>query len=193
MHVLGSVVDAFEMANGAFAAQMQISTDNKPLLSGLLMSGMLGNVSLTHVLLDDRALPLEVSLVHSPARPKSKILCEPFLSKRNLYPKFTSKAGIKPIIMDVLTYCDGTNDYLDISKNGRHRRHFEMFMEASAQQSRSLVKATLLLASGMTSAVAEDKQETKDVENAASVLWKAGCRLFLSRKRSISKPVLYSI
>ena len=28
----------------------------------------------------------------------------------------TDELGIKPIIMDVLTYCDGTNDYLDISK-----------------------------------------------------------------------------
>ena len=57
-----------------------------------------------------------IQIIENNFRPKSKILCEPFLSKRNLYPKFTSKAGIKPIIMDVLTYCDGTNDYLDISK-----------------------------------------------------------------------------
>ena len=38
-----------------------------------------------------------------------------FLSKRNLYPKFTSKAGFKPVVMDVLTWCDGTNDIKDIS------------------------------------------------------------------------------
>ena len=48
-------------------------------------------------------------------RPKSVLLCEPFLSKRNLYPKFTSKAGFKPVVMDVLTWCDGTNDIKDIS------------------------------------------------------------------------------
>ena len=74
MHVLGSVVDAFIMHNGAFAAQMHISTDNKPFLTALLNSGMLGNVSLTHVQLEKQALPLEISLVHSPARPRSKIL-----------------------------------------------------------------------------------------------------------------------
>ena len=57
-----------------------------------------------------------IQIIENNFRPESKILCEPFLSKRNLYPKLTSKSGIKPIIMDVLTYCDGTNDYLDISK-----------------------------------------------------------------------------
>lgn len=73
-HVLGHVADAFEMPNGAFAAQLVVSTDNKPLLTGLLSTGVLGNVSLTHVVANGVAVPLEVSLVHSPARPMSKIV-----------------------------------------------------------------------------------------------------------------------
>ena len=56
-----------------------------------------------------------IMIIENNFRPKSKILCEPFLSKRNLYPKFTSKAGFRSKVTDVLTWCDGTNDYLDIS------------------------------------------------------------------------------
>ena len=56
-----------------------------------------------------------IMIIENNFRPKSKILCEPFLSKRNLDPKFTSKAGFRSKVTDVLTWCDGTNDYLDIS------------------------------------------------------------------------------
>ena len=58
-----------------------------------------------------------INMLENSFRPKCKILCEPFLSKRNLYPKFTSKSGFKPLVMDVLTWCDGTNDIVDISNN----------------------------------------------------------------------------
>lgn len=72
--VLGTVLQAFEMDNGAFAAQFTVDVANRPLLNSLLTTGMLGNVSLTHVMVDNVAVPLELSLVHNPARPKSKIL-----------------------------------------------------------------------------------------------------------------------
>lgn len=72
--VLGSVIEAFQMNNGAFAAQFTVDIANRPLLNSLLTTGMLGNVSLTHVMVDGAAVPLELSLVHNPARPKSKIL-----------------------------------------------------------------------------------------------------------------------
>ena len=57
-----------------------------------------------------------INMLENSFRPKCKILCEPFLSKRNLYPKF-DKSGFNTLVMDVLTWCDGTNDIVDISNN----------------------------------------------------------------------------
>lgn len=50
--------------------------------------------------------------------PESKYLCEPFLSKRKLYPTL-SRGKIPKLtkkILDVLQYCDGKNDLDNISK-----------------------------------------------------------------------------
>ncbi len=50
-------------------------------------------------------------------RPISKILCEPFMSKRKLYSTLGGlKTGVKPKIMDILTWCDGTNDISELAK-----------------------------------------------------------------------------
>ena len=39
------------------------------------------------------------------------------MSKRNLYSTLGGlKTGVKPKIMDILTWCDGTNDISEISK-----------------------------------------------------------------------------
>lgn len=55
--------------------------------------------------------------IENEIRPISKILCEPFMSKRNLYSSLGGlKTGVKPRIMDILTWCDGTNNIYEISK-----------------------------------------------------------------------------
>lgn len=51
--------------------------------------------------------------------PQNKLLCEPFMSKRKLYPTLSSSkiSQIKNIkLLDFLTYADGKNDLLKISK-----------------------------------------------------------------------------
>ena len=50
--------------------------------------------------------------------PKTKILCEPYMTKRNLYPGLSGPKRKKIIynIMDFIQYSDGTNDLLEISK-----------------------------------------------------------------------------
>ena len=49
--------------------------------------------------------------------PKLNILCEPMLSKRNLYPTGYSKERIlyEKKYLDVLTYCDGSLNIFDIA------------------------------------------------------------------------------
>jgi len=45
-------------------------------------------------------------------------LCEPFLTKYNLYPTISSKNHLfknTQLILDILSYCDGKNDLIDIS------------------------------------------------------------------------------
>lgn len=48
---------------------------------------------------------------------KIKVLCEPQLSKRNLYPSISKKGGydIARVLTNFIAYCDGTNDLIDIS------------------------------------------------------------------------------
>jgi aminopeptidase-like protein len=50
--------------------------------------------------------------------PKTKILCEPYMTKRNLYPSLSGPKRKKIInnIMDFIQYSDGQNDLLEISK-----------------------------------------------------------------------------
>jgi aminopeptidase-like protein len=45
------------------------------------------------------------------------VLCEPQLGKRGLYPTVSTKAsnGIVRDMMNVLAYCDGTNDLIEIA------------------------------------------------------------------------------
>ena len=49
---------------------------------------------------------------------KTKVLCEPQLSKYNLYPKISSKINYKngKKLQNFLAYCDGTNDLVNISE-----------------------------------------------------------------------------
>jgi len=46
-------------------------------------------------------------------------LCEPFMSKRNLYPSLSTKKIDNDVnrIMDVLSYCDGFHSVIDIANN----------------------------------------------------------------------------
>ena len=51
--------------------------------------------------------------------PITKILCEPMLSKRNLYPNinYKNKKNLETkLLMNVLTYCDGKHDLLQIAE-----------------------------------------------------------------------------
>ena len=50
--------------------------------------------------------------------PKSKILCEPFMSKRGMYPTISKKDNIylSKNLLNFLQYSDGKNDLFSISK-----------------------------------------------------------------------------
>ena len=51
--------------------------------------------------------------------PTTQILCEPNLGKRNMYPKLSIKKSNKTtsnVILNFLTYCDGTNSLSDIQR-----------------------------------------------------------------------------
>jgi len=49
---------------------------------------------------------------------KNNILCEPQLGKRGLYPTLSTKAsqGVVRNMMNLIAYCDGTNDLLTIAE-----------------------------------------------------------------------------
>lgn len=51
-------------------------------------------------------------------RYNSRILCEPQLGKRGLYPTLNTKEsqGIVRDMMNLIPYCDGTNDLLSIAE-----------------------------------------------------------------------------
>lgn len=71
----GCVVDTFETKMGAFCAIMDIDVTNKPNIHWSIVTRQLGSVSLTHCTLGDGSLlPLELSIVSQPARPKSDII-----------------------------------------------------------------------------------------------------------------------
>ena len=50
-------------------------------------------------------------------KPKIKVLCEPQLGKRGLYPTISTKESSRTVrnIMNFISYCDGKNTILDIS------------------------------------------------------------------------------
>ena len=56
--------------------------------------------------------------------PLTKTICEPFLAKRNLYPTVKDKSGsaidnLSRLIIDTLTWCDGSHDLIDIAEEIR--------------------------------------------------------------------------
>jgi len=54
--------------------------------------------------------------------PSTTVLCEPFLTKYNLYPTlsfFKKKITNSQDILNILTWCDGKNDLLEISKKSK--------------------------------------------------------------------------
>lgn len=71
--VLGHVTSAFESADGGFWVSMTVDLDDKPGLAGMLYSGLVQSVSLTHVERGGRVTPLEMALVGVPARAGSRI------------------------------------------------------------------------------------------------------------------------
>lgn len=62
---------------------------------------------------------MAITILSKKIIPWSKVLCEPFLSKRNLYPTLSIKNSLNNFsksILDVIQYCDGKNDLKKISK-----------------------------------------------------------------------------
>ena len=59
-----------------------------------------------------------ISLLEINFNYKSKYLCEPQMSKRNLYPTIgkNEKDYNTKKIMDILAYCDGSNDIIKLSE-----------------------------------------------------------------------------
>lgn len=52
--------------------------------------------------------------------PKSKTLCEPFLSKRKIYPTLSKKGSVSKSLskkLEYLSYCDGKKSFVEISYN----------------------------------------------------------------------------
>lgn len=71
----GTVLNAFETKEGAFCAVLDIDVSNKPGIYWSIATRQLGSVSLTHCTLGDGSLlPLEISVVGQPARPRSDII-----------------------------------------------------------------------------------------------------------------------
>ncbi len=61
-----------------------------------------------------------IELIQSTIYPKTKVICEPFLTKRNLYPEVNIKGrkfkNKTKLILDFLQYSDGKTDITKISK-----------------------------------------------------------------------------
>ena len=63
-----------------------------------------------------------IDIIQKKIVPENKILCEPFMSKRSLYPltsnafQKNSKTLLSRKIMDFLQFCDGKNELEYISK-----------------------------------------------------------------------------
>lgn len=59
-----------------------------------------------------------IKLIEKSVFPKSTILCEPYLSKRNLYPtlNLNYKKNFGRILLDILTWCDGKTPSFEIAK-----------------------------------------------------------------------------
>lgn len=71
---IGVCLETFESADGAFFCIVEIMWDAMPGLKWLLQSKQIGSCSLTHTIVDGKAVPLELALVGVPARPGCKIV-----------------------------------------------------------------------------------------------------------------------
>ena len=65
-----------------------------------------------------KILRQSINIINKSLIPKSKVLCEPLLSKHKLYPTLSTKNSNKfsQTILDFLQYSDGKNDLEEISK-----------------------------------------------------------------------------
>lgn len=70
---LGRVVDTFRAPDGGYWATLAVPLSDMPNLRGMITSGAIGSVSLTHTFTDRGFTPLEVALVAHPARPGCRI------------------------------------------------------------------------------------------------------------------------
>ena len=59
-----------------------------------------------------------INIIENNYYPKSKILCEPFMQKRNLYPDISTKntPGDFRKLIDIMSYCDGSRSIFEISE-----------------------------------------------------------------------------
>ena len=59
-----------------------------------------------------------IFIIENNKKPTTNIICEPMLSKRNLYPTFSTKKKNKDSsnILNFLSFCDGNHSLLDISE-----------------------------------------------------------------------------
>lgn len=57
-----------------------------------------------------------ITIIENNDRWKSKLPCEPFLSRHGLYPTLSKATSGPPDIIKVLGYCDGNNDLIDIAE-----------------------------------------------------------------------------
>ncbi len=64
------------------------------------------------------ALRRALELVEKNKIYKNKFLCEPQLSKRNLYPTLSTKKSVEQVMamLDLLSFCDGEHSLLDIAE-----------------------------------------------------------------------------
>ena len=52
--------------------------------------------------------------------PKSKTFCEPFLSKKKIYPTLSKRGSVSKSLskkLEYLSYCDGKKSFIEISNN----------------------------------------------------------------------------
>ena len=71
---------------------------------------------------------------------KTKVLCEPQLGKRGLYPELSTKdtARVVGAMMDVITYSDGYHSLIDIAEKTRYN-FFELAKHANILEKNGLI------------------------------------------------------
>ena len=66
-----------------------------------------------------KILKKSLELLEKQIFPISRTLCEPFLTKKKIYPTFSKKNSVNnklKLYLDILTYSDGKNSLFEISK-----------------------------------------------------------------------------